>query len=331
MLGMIFAGFITASIPNANEWQITEKGNEKKLTWENSIAEMAQNNLTHYSKAELETDWRLNDYFPLIYIINLPQAEKRLKRSLQEFYSIGTKTIHVFPAIDGSKDVPTSTWKKFHSRLHDIDSSCPEQFDRLHQRQAGCYMSHYKLVQKVNEAFEGALKQLKVAEISKDLNAIREANQTVQKYSKVLICEDDIGFGYLNTADYTIFKKRVGESFTKALTKLPSNWDILYFIVNPTNPTKKISHRIRKINTSWCFCAYALHHTMYKPFLEHLKKIEESDVVKVLPVDSEISEIQHLHHVYAISPSIVYSFGGESQITGKTWFPWQGQPKYPQD
>lgn len=190
-------------------------------------------------------------------------------------------------------------------------------------------MSHYRLVKLVYQTYIQAKEQLAIATENHDTKGIDEAAKTLYRYSRVLILEDDFGFGYLDNKNQILTKKSVGYTLCKALVDLPDHWDMLYLQVNATSPTVKHTKRLRKVKSSWCFCAYALNHTMYESLLNCLEKIDNPETVDLLPVDSAISKIQHQHEVYAIYPSVVYCQGGKSQITHRTWDPWQGQAIYP--
>lgn len=299
---------------------------------ENSIIiplrEMAQMHLATMSDKELDNNWKLHEFFETIAVINLPHAQKRLQNITQELHDIGTDTFEVFRGIDGRKEVDPSIWNKFCRNLHNIDTSTEEgrcAIELLHQGQAGCYLSHYQLIKKVKAFFESAQQEWIAAKANQDAAAIRKAESHLRRYSRVLIFEDDGCFGFLQN-DSKISKRGVGKVLRQALRTVPDNWDMIYFVVHASEPTVRISSRLRKLNRTWALTAYAVNYPMYGPLVELLQKIEDPAITQVQPVDNEIGEIHHLHNVYAIYPSVVYTAAGKSYITGKTWNLWQGQP-----
>lgn len=314
-----------------HEYVLTNKEQQAKLFSRPSLRSIAKNHLKTMTKSELDSDWKLDEFFETIFVVNLPQSSTRLQKMTEELHAIGTKNFEVFKAIDGRREVAPELWQKFYLNLHGIGNDTEEgkkALDELHKGQAGCYMSHYTILQNVHNAFQNALKDLKAAQKAQDSLAARQHKKTARKYSRVLILEDDGGFGILNNETQIISKKGVGRILRKALSKLPDNWDMLYFVVHATEPTYEVTKHLRKLNRSWSMLAYAVNHRMYEPLLKRLQKIEDPDITKVWPIDNEIGEIHYKHNVYAIYPSIVFTQAGKSHITDKTWDAWQGQPIY---
>ncbi|MCE5316468.1 MAG: glycosyltransferase family 25 protein [Parachlamydia sp.] len=302
----------------------------EECSWSFPLRQMAQTQLDTLSDEELDDNWKLHEFFETIAVINLPQAHERLQKITQELYDIGTTTFEVFQGVDGRKEVDPSIWNKFYLNLHNIDTSTEEgkhAMDLLHQGQAGCYLSHYQLIKKVKAAFESAQNEWISAKARHDAEAIGRAERDLRKYGRVLIFEDDGCFGFLQD-DSCISRQGAGKVLREAFRELPDDWDMLYFVVHASEPTEEISPRLRKLGRTWALTAYAINYSMYGPLIELLKKIEDPAVTHVWPVDNEIAEIQHLHNVYAIYPSVVYTAAGFSYITGKTWDLWQEQPIY---
>lgn len=302
-------------------------------SWYVPIQNIASQQLRWMSKTAQDKNWKLGDFFESIYVINLSQATERLEKFTQELKGIGTTEFNIFPAIQG-KNLDYTLWNKFYLNTHSVDLSTTEgklQLDRTHQSQAGCYMSHYLLIKYMHERFEHARNQLETATLAQDKIAIMKAEKKLRKFSRVLIFEDDCGFGFLQADQETVSKKGAGYHFRKALQSLPKEWDMLYFVVNATEPTTEVSSHLRQLNRSWGLNAYAINYTMYAPLIEHLKKIEDPSVTKVWPVDDEIGDLHPHYKVFAISPSIVFSQEGQSFISEKTWKRWQGQPIYPSE
>jgi GR25 family glycosyltransferase involved in LPS biosynthesis len=299
-----------------------------------NIKKIANEHCLTMSDEELDLDWKLNEFFGTLYVINLPKANKRLEKVSQELQEVGVTDFEKFQAIDGRTDLPPNIWKKFHGNRDCFDSSTSsgrEKIEKLHQGEAGCYMSHYTLLQKVKKSFEDAQKKYLKALSTKNDLLIQEAKLKLKKFCRVLIFEDDAAFGIVNEKRTKATKKNAGKILREALKKLPSSWDMLYLVIRAKEPSKVITPNLRKMGRSFCALAYAVNHTMYEPLINHLKKIEDPLVTHVEPVDEEISSIHSKHKVYAIAPSIVYHELGPSQISDKPReLLWQGQPDMPQ-
>lgn len=298
--------------------------------WDIPLGYIADAHLDTMSPEALDKDWRLHEFFGTIVVINLPQAEQRLKKITKQLHRIGTDSFEIFRAIDGRKELPPSIWKKIlgnRDRLNDRTKSGKKAIDLVHQGEAGCYMSHYSLLKSIKEKFDKALSELEEAKASHNEELIQQSIQNVRKYSRVLILEDDVGFGIVNHRRKIAVRKGTGRLLRQALSEVPENWDILYLIVNPTNATKPYSPHLRRMRLSTCAAAYAVNHTMYAPLLKKLAKIEDPEIERVEPVDIAISRIHFLHKVYAINPCLVYHQSGPSQISANVReYLWQGKP-----
>jgi Glycosyltransferase family 25 (LPS biosynthesis protein) len=318
------------SIPIVHERVVDKRYETARTIPHQDIAKM---HLSTMKNEELDNNWRLNEFFGTIAVINLPKSKQRLKNVSKELHLIGTKVFEVFRAINGRKEVDASIWKKFHFNRENYDTSTEEgrlALDELHKGEAGCYLSHYKLIKRTKDAYEQAMKELALAQATYDDLTIKIAEFAVRKYSSVLILEDDSSFGILNKEKSGAYKTGTGQILRKALLNLPREWDMLYFVVNATEPTERFTVHLRRLNTSWSCVAYAVNSTMYGPLVDELKKIKDPDVQHIKQFDIAISELHHLYKVYAIYPSIVYQSMGKSLISGKNGEDlWQGQPIFP--
>lgn len=283
----------------------------QEIVWEIPLSEIATKHLETMSPMELDSDWRLNEFFGQIYVINLPEATKRLKRLKIEFEKIACN-FKIFTAIDGRKSVDKEIWNKFYLDLHDVGKK-EGGLERLHQSQAGCYLSHYKIILKVKKAFEQALQDFKSAKAEEDPEKMDQSIASLRKFSRVLIFEDDVGFGTINSD--VVSMRGVGQILRKALITLPEDWDLFYFQVIPCQPVIRINPHIRKLGKTWGLIAYAVHYTAYQDIINHLKKIEDPSCNQILPVDDELSFLHDSHNAYAIYPSIVFHQAGVSTIT----------------
>ncbi|MBA3816065.1 MAG: glycosyltransferase family 25 protein [Parachlamydiaceae bacterium] len=290
--------------------------NQQTYSWDLPFTHIAQEHLDTMSPEELDNNWHLSDFFGTVAVINLPQDTARLDRITKELNAIGTYDFEVFPAIDGRKDLDPSLWMKLKkNRLSNIDAKEKKNIlDRLHQGEAGCYMSHYLLLKQTKEAFDRAQNELKSAKYVMDELAILNATNKVRKYSRILILEDDSGFGVVNAAMSNSSTKNLGLLLREALKTLPRNWDMLYLMCAPHEKTKKISPHLYKLKRSVFANAYVVNYTMYEPILSTLKQIEDPEINEVLPVDKAISRLHYKYNVYAIYPSLAFQFDGVSTI-----------------
>lgn len=319
------------SVPVVHEVVVTDDENP---LWAPNLNNIASRHLATMSDDELDNDWKLNEFFGTIAVINLPRASERLLNMTKELNQIGVGSFEKFQAVDGRTEVPDSIWMKFvrersRGKLIPHSYKDKEQIWNMFHAEAGCYLSHYQLIKSVKDAFETNLRQFEEAKATNDAELISNAQNAVRKCSRLLILEDDGGFGFVAEDKQTVIKKGVGRHLREALQELPADWDMLYLVVHVQEPTKEISPHIRKVKRTWCCVAYAINYTMYGNLVDHLKKIEDPAVKAMLPVDNEIGKINENYHVYAIYPSIVYHQAGTSQISSrKNPELWQGQPIY---
>lgn len=288
----------------------------KQPSWQIPLPSIAEKHLLTMEPEELDNDWKLNEFFENIVVINLPRSKDRLASITEELRSIGTQSFNRFDAIDGRAELEPFIWQKFFSNRENYDPETEEgrvALDSLHKGEAGCYMSHYAVLKAVAEAFAKAKIKLEEAKKSRNVTTIDHAEKQVRHYSRILILEDDSAFGVLEGPQ--ISKEGAGTVLRQAIQELPMDWDMLYLVARATEPTEEVGLHLRKIRCSWNASAYAVNHSMYKPLLKQLKKIENPHIFRVQPVDNAISSIHHLHKVYAIYPSIVVQLNGVSEIS----------------
>lgn len=294
-----------------------------------SIQSLALEDLKTMSDQDLDDNWNLNTFFGTISVINLPRASERLSNISTELQQIGVTNFEIFSAVDG-QTISEEIWRKIKSKREAINIKTPEgkrRFEKLRRGEAGCYLSHYQLIAQTQALFDQAVEQLAAAELSQDAEALKIAKKQVRKYSRVLIFEDDAAFGLVNKEKTVATKVKAGRILRKALAQLPKDWDMCYLVVHPTETTTKKGPNLYQINDSWIAAAYAVNHTMYKPLVELLKRIEDPAVKKVIPVDNAIASLHHKYQVFAVYPSIVYCQAVKSQISSKKPQKlWQDQP-----
>jgi hypothetical protein len=293
---------------------------------------IAQKDLETMTPEELDTNWNLNQFFGCVFVINLPKATNRLKKIIESLEKIGVIEFEVMPAINGYTDLEESIWKKMHINWanHDLTSAQGQKaFDSQRKGEAGCYLSHLKILETVKERFEQALDDLKAAQENKDDEAEIEAYARAQKYSRVLILEDDNDFGIVNYDCVTASLENVGTLFRKAMLELPFDWKAFYLMARSLQSETYVSKHIVQLTRGILNNAYVVHHTFYDPAILHLNKINDPKIQFVDPYDVEFASLHQIYANYAITPAIAYQREGLSSITGhESCILRQVQPNY---
>lgn len=298
---------------------IAESGNE--FQWNTPLSEIAQVHLATMSEEQMDNNWGLNDFFGTIAVINLPAANLRRETITKELEGIACN-FEIFQGVDGRKEVSPEIWNKFYgTRSRDLDPNTSEDkiaLDKINQGRAGAYLSHYLLIKKIKECFDRAMQDYKSAQNSQDLEAIKHAKKELKKYSRVLILEDDAAFGVVDEEKVKVTKKTIGKRLRLAITELPDDWNMLYFIVRAKEEPEEISPHLCKIKSSYCQAGYAVNYTMYEPIISLLSQVEDPLVEKTRSVDIVLGLIHHQYHVYALKKSLIYHQPGPSQIADNT-------------
>lgn len=264
--------------------------------------------------------WGLQEYFGSIYVITLDHAEQRRTQITAALESIGvTKSdFEFFRGIDGRKELDESIWKKMHRNWAKLDTSTPEGRTLLELQfkgEAGCYMSHYRVIQRVSQAYDEAVIELHNAQLSNDTIKIADAEKKVKKYSTVLILEDDSGFGIVENDGTSVTLEKTEEIFKSAMEELPEDWDMLYFNALVHSPSIEQSAHLARLTNGDHTNAYAVHYKMYKVLVGALQRIENPEVKEIDPVDSTIHRLHKSHLCYCVMPSIAFQSSGVSYIT----------------
>lgn len=286
----------------------------QKIAWEQ---------LSDMTDEELDSDFKLDRFFESIYVINLPNAKERLKRITRDLKAIGLRHFEVWKATNGRnpEEVPESIWSKMSLNWRNLDVTKPEGLKALqqqHKGEAGCFLSHYRLLCSIQASFEKACEELKEAFAAKDDAKIKRASAQARKYSSVLVMEDDNGFGIVDTSDYqSASTAGVGRLLREAMTELPEDWDMLYFMVQSYQPLSHTPH-LKQLTWGTLMNAYAVSYRMYDDMIEQLRRIEDPEVTSLKPVDVEVAALHANHNCYAIMPAIAYQCEGTSQIVGWT-------------
>jgi protein tyrosine phosphatase/GR25 family glycosyltransferase involved in LPS biosynthesis len=265
-----------------------------------------------------QANWELGQHFGSLFVITMKDHTDRQQKITNALATIGVqaKEFEFFTGVDGRKELPESIWKKMYMNWAGIDTSTKKgqaKLDRQHKGEAGCYMNHFQLIQKVHDSYEQGLYDLQKAKESGDPNQIAEAEAKVKKYRSVLILEDDGGFGIVRGDRISSTLATTEAIFQKAMKELPEDWQMLYFNALPRKQSQKVegsTHIVRLMGAD-LLNAYAVNHTMYEPLIDTLKQINDPDVQKIKPVDTMIHALHPTHRCYSITPSIAYQKKGK--------------------
>lgn len=292
--------------------------NVNKNSLEIDHQSLAREDLATLSPEALDQDWKLESYFGSIYVINLSHATARLEHVRKQLAQVGGKNFEVFSAIDGRKEVDEAIWRKIREKPEMKGARTAQEimkYERQLQGEAGCYLSHLSVVETVREKYKQAVKDLEQACLSQDPAQIEAASKAVKKYSSVLILEDDNGFGIVGLDKQSVTMKTVGTIFRKAMSELPTDWDMVYFMSLPLDPSEKATTHLAKLHGAVCLNAFAINHRVYDTLYTQLKKILDPKSQVVDPVDVEYGVVQNITKCYGIIPSIAYQNDGLSSIT----------------
>ncbi len=115
-----------------------------------------------------DRNWRLNDHFGSIYVINLAHKTERMERAREELSRVGVTHFTRFEAVNGRFDVPESIWGRFHCNWQGYDTTIEEErkaLVRQFQGEAGCYLSHLEFCRRFEQGIRRrkmTLQQLKM-------------------------------------------------------------------------------------------------------------------------------------------------------------------------
>lgn len=308
---------------------------------------LACEELNKLNEEQLDKDWNLNQYFGHIYVINLkdkpgsePKNGKKLEAVAADLNKIGCQIFERLEATWGA-DLPKEVWQ----RVEDNSWNLPEgeRLDKQHMGQAGCFMSHYRVIKDANDKFELAKKELEEVQgrlqVAKSLDEqnsiiklIQEKEKRVREYSSILILEDDNGFGFVEKQGKGIpakvSLKGAGVEFRQVMKELKEEWDMLYLVaVDSLRWMKKIfptySSHLNRLNGGLLTNAVAINSKAYPVILEALGKINSAQSYR--PVDHAYAALHGC--LVAVTPKkpLTYQMPGKSSITGgSSNEPWNG-------
>ena len=316
---------------------------------------IAQEHLLSRTPEDLDTNWNLNDFFGHVYVINLDdnpngkdstQFSRRLARITADLDKIGRCVFERVRATYGAVELDRRVWDRIDDNSFHLTNS--EELDRQHRGQAGCFMSHYRVIQDANAKHLQAQVELAdaLALLDKAVGqderkivqiAIEQAKAKITEYSSILILEDDNGFGFLNKHDEKtpaeVQMTGAGVLFRKVMSELDDDWDMLYLVSVECGkdgknwaraPSPSFSENLNRLKYGLLTNAIAINSKAYSVILRALSKIDD-EKMRLRPVDHEYAQLQASLNVFTPKKPLAYQAAGESSITNfGIEEPWNG-------
>lgn len=285
-----------------------------------------------------DKNWGLNDYFGHVYVINLDDTAKsgdRFARNLQritrDLHNVGCQTFERFRATDGATELEESVWKRVDDNSLNLEPGV--ELDRQHKAQAGCFMSHYRVIKDAQEKHQHAIQMLRMA---KNDNERTAAEVAIKEYDSILILEDDNGFGWVNKPPIgpaTVNMQGSGNAFKQIMRELPKDWDMLYLLSIECGPkgtgwmkakSPSFSKHLNRLQYGLLTNAVAINSRAYPIILKALSKIDDP-LQKFRPVDHEYARLHKKLNVFTPKHPLAYQAPGESSIIEASRAePWNG-------
>jgi GR25 family glycosyltransferase involved in LPS biosynthesis len=140
------------------------------------------------------------------------------------------------------------------------------------------------------------------------LNAIKKAKEEGVKH--LLLLEDDV-----------VFIDDVNEKFSDYMTRVPTDWEILFFGGNHIGGTQPISDNVVKLRKSYAVHACGINESVYDIMITHLEKnidkVEKNRETRFTPsvaVDYFLADLHKVLNVYCFKPHIAWQLDGFSDI-----------------
>lgn len=228
LLGTKFAAFSLGSFPLLSAGIASESRGLHSLYLGHEIyhakpshKKLATQQLQELSRDELDRDWHLSEFFGHIKIIGSKDSS-RYPQLLEKLGEVGLteEQFEFSPEVDGTS-LDESLWSRVSWR---------HKLPEAKQGVAGCVMAHYCLLKETRDKYHEALQAYEALQ-KQPLPSEDElivAKKQVEKYSSVLIMEDNCAFGVLQYGISVLDGK--GTKFREALKQLPEDWDMFYFI-----------------------------------------------------------------------------------------------------
>lgn len=321
ILGLTVLGLLGVAI-------LLNKGNEQTtLTAPKvSISTLAAEELKTKTPEALDKDWNLGTYFGHIKIIG-NKASPRYSQLKDEMKKIGLteEKFELVPGVRGA-DLSESLWKRVPDWNEDMKTV------RNKQGVSGCTVAHYNLIKDTNTKYKNAVTNLKQLQSENaGIEKQNEAQKEIEKYSSVLVMEDNNAFGLLQK-DGSPVLKGLGTTFRKTMQELPENWDMFYFICmhgqwGKAETVPNAPHLLKATYGCVSKC-FAINHTAY----DQLEK-KYHDAIhgngEFLPVDHLLGSLHKETNTYIAKIPLAYRFASQSMVSteNKGNPPWQPIPE----
>lgn len=128
------------------------------------------------------------------------------------------------------------------------------------------------------------------------LRVVKEAK--ARGYKNYAIFEDDSDF-------HPDFQKR----FSKLITRIPDDWDMIYFGGNNMEKPKMIADNVARISKTYTTHAFAAKETIYDYMIEAWDKIEKLDIT--------LSKLHKHFNCYIFQPHLVMQRASHSDILNR--------------
>jgi hypothetical protein len=278
------------------------------------VAEIAAQQLQDLSSDELDSDWRLNEFFGHIKVISNKQS-LRYPRLLEKMKEVGLEetSFEISPRVIGAH-LNKSLW----SRVPDRINSDP----KIKQGLAGCILAHYNLIKNTRDRYVRALVHYNYVKNQSSIDevALIAAQKEVDKYSSVLIIEDNNAFGSLENNTPSL--QGMGRNFRKILQQLPNDWDMFYFICMHGEygepPAEEVagSPLLLKAVYGLVNKCFAIRASVYNQLVEQYEKYisSESDV-ELIPADHIVAQLHKSINAYIAREPLAYRLASISMVT----------------
>jgi GR25 family glycosyltransferase involved in LPS biosynthesis len=303
---------------------------------------IAKKSLEEMTDEQMDKNWKLNEFFGTVRVINLDGNKERWKNVKEKLEGVGLKEdkFERFRGINGRKEIDKNIWNHMQSnyKYRPIWTKAGrDKHDNQHMGQTGCYMSHYNLIKETSEKYDNAKKELlRLQKENATEEQTKKAQAEVKKYSSILILEDDNELGTIKRKNVTKCSKRRDQMYSDTLTKegigrklyeamnaLPEDWDMFYFMaMNLKKPEDTESDSLKKLVEAGCLNCYAVNAQMYPKLLAALRRAEPGGI-PIEPVDMVISKLMKGSKCYVANPPLAAQDGRGSVINGE----WNDQSK----
>lgn len=274
-----------------------------------AMRDQAENDLATMTDQELDTNWKLNDYFGHVKVISSNPDSSRFQRCQREMQQIGLHTYEIVPGVNGALLDP-ELWQR-------ADNWDANDTDWQKQGRMGCLMAHYQAILDSAERWEKACqkKEALQADPDPDVDQLQEIEQEIKTYSSLLMIEDNTGFGVV-TGDQTATLLGCGRRWRQVAAALPAHWDMLYLVTMADNwgPSVQISQELVRLRYGVLTKCYAIQAPFYRVVLDHFEKTFRS-LGTIAPVDHVLAALHREHRCYApLGIGLAYRFGSTSEV-----------------